>query len=302
MFIPTIKASNVIYDFLTITSDVEFAKKKFEYENISSTNKLENFNNLQGILYCRYNPECDKQNGYIKEYIKTTDSLLSKLNNTYCAIQEEYKKISDLLNNLSDIYKQLKETSRDYDDPYPITQTYSVFENTYKDLGSNFGKQIGIIDREFIDFFDYFKQELVIFKDKVSIFEEYREEFFKAEKNLKSKKEKLFHVKNLQKWELAQEDLDKADGNILFNKELAMQLMCKNDSLNVEKRLKRLGVSSYSLLNEMHKLKIYYARAYHNHFSSLTERNSDFLSEVFSIVKTFSINNENLKFRRSTIK
>ncbi len=301
MFIPTIKSSNLIFDFLTITNEVEFSKRKSLYEDSSSTNKLENFNNLQGILYCRYNQETDKQSGYIKDYIKITDSLLSKLSGTYSAIEEQYKIISALMNNLSDIYKQLKDVSRDYDDPYSITQTYTVFENTYKDLGNNFNKQVGIIDKEFSDFFDYFRQELGIFREKVTIFEDYKEDYFKAEKNLKLKKEKLFNIKNLHKWELAQEDLEKADGNILYNKELAMQLMCKNDTVNVEKKLKRLGVSSYSLLNEMHKLKIYYSRVFHSHFSNLSERNSDFLSEVFSIIKTFTVNKENLKFRKSTI-
>mmetsp|Transcript_27360 Transcript_27360/g.28462 ORF Transcript_27360/g.28462 Transcript_27360/m.28462 type:complete len:166 (-) Transcript_27360:48-545(-) len=156
-----------------------------------------------------------------------------------------------------------------------------------------YNSQINIVESEFKEFFDYFKLELTTYREKSQLFDEYKEDYYKSYNNLKNKKEKLFALKNTHKWEL---DPNHAQDEVPFSDKTAcFKIMCHADNVNLRKKLKKLGVCSYSLLNEMHKFKVYYGKQFHRHFSTLTMRNKDFLTEIVSIIKTLSINTERIK-------
>lgn len=301
LYIPSIKASEILYDFLTVSNEIDFSKTKTDYEISPSSNKLENLRNLQGILYCKYNKNYDTQNSFIKDYLKQKDNLLGKLYSAYSNLQDELKKVSNLVTIVSETYKQLKSISIEFHDPLTISDTYSNLEKIYKDLSCNYNKQVNIIETEFKDFFEYFRQEIISFKEKTEIFEDLKEEYFKAFKNLQSKKERLFILKNLQKWELKPEEFETADANVLNNKPLAFKIMCYEDSTALEKKLRKLGVCSYSLLNEMHKFKLFYGKMFHYHFSNMSARNTEFLSDVFLLIKVLNLNNNESIKRNNTI-
>jgi hypothetical protein len=56
--------------------------------------------------------------------------------------------------------------------------------------------------------------------------------YYKTEKWLFNKKEELFKLGNIQKWEMTQEDLKLYDRSVLINnKELAFKVMCNKVSI-----------------------------------------------------------------------
>lgn len=190
------------------------------------------------------------------------------------------------MNSISETFKQLRVLSEDYKDNKTEKETYQQMENTYKELSLNYKSQNNIIETDFKEFFDYYKLEVNTFKERTQLFEDYKEEYFKAYSNLKVKKEKLFNLKNIHKWELSIEDLETADNSLLNNKELAFSKMCKSDTIILNKKLTKLGVSAYSMLNEMNKFKFFYGKIFESHFSTLCERNTEFLSQIFAIIKS----------------
>ena len=74
----------------------------------------------------------------------------------------------------------------------------------------------------------------------------------KADSALKFKKEKLFRVKEFNKWELTVEGTSKIS-QIKDNQDLAFKYMCANETINVKKFQESHRVSNYFLLKEVQR-------------------------------------------------
>ena len=295
---PALRGNDLTYDFFTLP-DVEFTKKKGEVNETSKNKRsIEEINNLTGILNCKFNGDMDCQIKFLNTYLNKKENLIGKLNANFTSLQEEMKKIGSIYCNISGILSDLKNLSEENCDSESEINSYLNYEVLYKSISKNYLKQNNILEVEFKDFFEFLKNEINTFKDKCLIYDEIKEDYFKHINNMKSKQEKLFNVKNFQKWELSPEDLEKTDSFVLNDKEKAFKIMCFNDRKVVEKKLNKLGVCCYSVLNEIEKFKYYYGKVFNDHFSSISERNKEYLSDVFEVMKT--LNNGNDKIKRSS--
>jgi hypothetical protein len=81
------------------------------------------------------------------------------------------------------------------------------------------------MNKEMKEFFGYVRKENIMFKELVENYEEAKNDFLKADRQLKHKKEELYNSKNINisKWELSPEDEDvisSGDKELIFSKML----------------------------------------------------------------------------------
>lgn len=297
-----IKSSTVLYDFLTITSESDFKKKKEDYENQEGVNKLKETKNLEGILYSRFNKDLSKQHKVLKEYVNLNEVLLSKLTQSYDVLKLDFLKVSDTLSSISEIYRQLKANSEEYMDPHPILNTYGMLEQLNKDWSTNYKKQTEVFEVDFKEYFDFFRVELDSIKEQITLYQDVKDEYLRYHTNLVHKKERLFNNQAMHKWEMSEEDFSKADASLLTDKAEAFRVMCYNDTKEVESKRRKLGVYCYALLDDFLKLRAYHSRKFKNHFINLCGRNTELLADSFGLVKLLHMNAQEMKQKHKKIK
>ena len=87
-------------------------------------------------------------------------------------------------------------------------------------------KQSNLIEYELKEYFKFIRKEFTSFKDVQYKVEINKDAYIKADSKLKLKKEELFKMGNINKWDLNFEDLKKYDKNdFLKNKDLSFNKM-----------------------------------------------------------------------------
>ena len=297
---PVVKASHLFYDFLTIKEETYFNKKKAEYEMTEGVHKLKDTINLEGILYSKFSKDLSKQQKVLRDYVNYNEILLGKLTAQYDVLKLDFEKISSTLNNISDLYKQLYETSDEYVDPFSMTNTYSTLRDLNKEWSKSYKKQIQVNEEDFKEFFDYYRCELEAIKEHITTYEENKQDYLRYYNTLKHKKEKLFKLGNPAKWELTDEDSANLDKSRIEDKHYAFSLMCKKDAKTVEDKRRQLGVICHNLQSDFLKMRSYHSRRYEKHFSDIAGKNKEVLSDVFNLVKILHMNSELEKKRRES--
>ena len=93
-------------------------------------------------------------------------------------------------------------------------------------LGDSNLKQSSLIEYELKEYFNYIRKEFISFKDIQYKVDTNKEAYYKAESKLKLKKDELFKLGNVTKWDMNFEDLKKYDkSEYLKNKDLSISKM-----------------------------------------------------------------------------
>lgn len=280
--IQSLKSSMILYDFISIEDIEVFNKKQKDYENMNNKSNLE-IENIEGIIKTCYNPIIDKQVLFIKNYISKKDNLLQKIINHYSLIQEENKKMSMLYKTLSEYYNELNIMSKENLDPEPLTNTYNFLYNVNNVISNSHCLQINLIETEFKDNFEYFKLETESFLEELKYYSDTKKDYFLSHNSLVHKKEKLFLLKNKNKWELSKENLNKEfDYN---NKSECLTFICEEESKKMHKKLIKLGICSSSIIRDLWVLKKYFSTLFNTNFKGICIRNKDLFADIFNLVK-----------------
>lgn len=298
--IPVIKASNILYDFLTIREESDFNKKKADYEASEGVHKLHDTNNLEGILYSKFNKDLSKQHKILRDYVNINELLFAKLTEQYDVLKTDFEKISNTLQAISEIYKQLFETSEEFFDPFSMANTYSTMKDLNLQWSESYKKQSTVNEEDFKEFFDYYRCELDALKEHITVYQDSKDDYLRYYNSLKNKKEKLFKLKNSQRWEMSDEDLKNFDKSILNDKNLAFGVMCKNETQVVNNKRRQLGVVCHNLQSDFIRMRSYHSKRYERHFADLAGRNKDVIADVFNLVKLLHMNAELEKKNRES--
>lgn len=244
------KSSLIVHDFLTIKSEHEFEKKKDIYSRYESTRRIRDTKNLEGLVTSKINEEMLYQHELIEKYNEKVSILLEELSVAYTALKEDFRRTAKTLGDISHIHKQLHDISCNYSDPPSITQTFQSLYKINSDWSKAYENQISILDSEFREMFEYFREDLLSYKEESECLKDFKEDYVNGYIYLLNKKEKLFSNNPVSKWEAADEDIQFAGENILSDKSLAFKLMCRKETLQLEDKKIKFGVMCYGSLKD----------------------------------------------------
>ena len=131
------------------------------------------------------------------------------------------------------------------------------------------------------EYFNYIRKEFMSFKDIQVKVESNKEAYYKAESKLNLKKEEIFKQGNINKWDLAFEDLKKYDKNdFLKNKELSFSKMLPKESAHVHFLKQQYCYFINQFFNEYDKLANLNGNRFKKHFVEVSEKHTDILTDV----------------------
>ena len=236
---PFLKNTQVVYDFLSIEKDDEFAKKKKTYEKKKISNNISEFFTLDGNANIEITEEKEFYLNSIKENTQDHETILKKLNASIKSLKDMLINASDKLKEISGIFKTLNKKAVKYAEKEDAVKCYDELSSMFDNLSITISKQNYIIYIYLREYFKFVKNNFRSMKDFIHIGENFKNSFYKSLKSLKSKKEDLFKKPD-GKWELdPKEKLSKEE--LKNNKPLALEKILYKDTIDVNNKKQLYG-------------------------------------------------------------
>jgi hypothetical protein len=239
-----LKNSSLIYLFISTEKEKDLIFLMEKYDKVQRPKHLKYFYSREGKIILDENilkkPKKDELLN-LKTKIANNSNIIQTLNNSLKALSKEMKQVSDRMIEISNLYKMLYELCVNNSEKGLFCKCYSDLSLFFKEYGNKELEQMKIISHEIKDYFKFVNLQYILsFKELYNSFEYQYNLYYKVAENLKQKKEFLYNSKNIEKWELKNEDR-----NIDLNdKDTVMNKMLPKDT---------------AVVNEIKKYLIYYA-------------------------------------------
>ena len=276
---PYIKNSQIFYDFLSIEKEKDFNDKKKYYNSLKLPNKLNEYQSLNGNLEITINEENELYYKSIKEYTDKSQDLLTKFNKNIKLLNNEISIVVKRLDDITQISEELFQQSIKYYDMDDIKISYYQLKNMFKGW-SNILKNLScIINVNIREYFKYTRNTFRSIKDLTNNIDNYKDNFYKAKKNLITKKEELFKKNDQRKWDLAPEkDFNPA---LLKDKNITLPKMLYKETNNVINLKQLYGYYLNRLLNEYVRLRKLNSEGQKQNVMENAKFQSSIISELF---------------------
>ena len=282
-----LKSSEALVSFLKFTDRNQFESKMKELNSFLPSPFCEDQKSLNGILKINNNYELEKYFINIANFYKIENGLYERLNynlkNFYvnikyaCKSLENAEKDFDILSQLN-AKVNMKEITN-------IFEEYSIFFKNWKNILSN---QNEIFKAKIKNFFKYQNKLNVSYSELIISREQIRNKFLNENTKLNSKKEKLFIIKDINKWEI-DEFLNPNEREKLFiDKDFAFSKMCTKDNQSVNNIFKQLGYANYNNLIELNKIIEKRKKNFTENMKSFTEEFYPTLTDGINVWTTLT--------------
>ena len=283
-----LKSSEALLSFLKFTDRNQFESKMKELNSFLPSPFCEDQKTLNGILKINNNYELEKYFINIANFYKIENGLYERLNynlkNFYvnikyaCKSLENAEKDFDILSQLNSKVNMSKEITN-------IFEEYSIFFKNWKNILSN---QNEIFKAKIKNFFKYQNKLNVSYSELIISREQIRNKFLNENTKLNSKKEKLFIIKDINKWEI-DEFLNPNEREKLFiDKDFAFSKMCTKDNQSVNNIFKQLGYANYNNLIELNKIIEERKKNFTENMKSFTEEFYPTLTDGINVWTTLT--------------
>ena len=241
----TLKSCEAVYAFLCFADRVQFERKIKELNSIMPSQYCEDVKTLSGklnILYDDFN-----ENYYINlnNYFKLQFQVLTKLNYN---LKKFYRNMTMACMDLDEVYKDfetLNILNKKVMMKDEITKTYDELSIFFKNWKRILFNENEIIHENIKHFFKLQKLENMAYIELIDSREIIKQKYFGEKTKLDAKKEKLYKIMDLNKWEI-----DDICGNVdramlLRDKNYAFSKMCTRETMALENIHKQLGYANY---------------------------------------------------------
>lgn len=243
--------SKIVYQFLSIEKDSDFAKVKKVYDQMQTPYQLNRFRSRSGkIIIDKTIYKNIKEFDQIKENFTTNLTQLKKLSDSYKSLFTEMKQVSSRMLEISNIYNQIYTSSVKFGENDNLIRSYASMEKLMKNWGYTELKQAMNIELEVREYFKYVHLEYNSIKELYEKFDYTKNLYTKSEEKLILKKEELYKRGDVSKWLLPENE--KFDFN---NKELAISKMLPNETNNVKNLKMLFYYHATSCKNEFNRMR-----------------------------------------------
>ena len=264
-----LKNSSLIYLFFSTKNEKDFISIMEKYDKAPRPNSLKYFYSRDGKIILDENilkkPEKNKLLD-INSNISKNNYIFDNLNKSLKMLCKEIKQISDRMIEISNLFKRIYEISINNSEKSSFCKCYSDLSLLFKEYGNKEFQQMNMIFYHIKNYFKFVNLQYILsLKELYNSFEYEYDLYIKVSENLKNKKETLYNNKEIEKWELKNEDI-----NIDFN----------DKDLVINKILPR----ETAVVNEIKKYLIYYATQLKDEYIRLKDiiekQNNYMISEI----------------------
>ena len=251
---PLIKNSKLFFDFLCIEKESDFNKNKNTYTKMKPPINLKEFISADGKMNLGVKQEKETYFQNIKDNCFYNQDLLNKLNLSLKQLKIQMDVLIQKIEEVSQNWEELHKNSTKYFDDVNITNTYEQMNKLFNNWADSLKKQNTLIFVDVREYFKYIRNNFRETKYIAHIVDNYKNNYYKIERNLISKKEDLFKRGDVAKWEL--DPQEKTNANILLqDKSSALFKICSKDTNNCIQRRIYYGYYLNRAIEEYERMK-----------------------------------------------
>lgn len=281
MTIPIIRNSPMLFDFLSITDEVEFKKSLLKYNDLIKPS-FNNYLSHDGLLDLKISKETEAQIELLKANNAQNEILLTKLSMLSKSLYQEIQQVSNRMIEMSDVFQQLRECSNNCKDNEMITELYAIMSQVMKKWSECEKRKSNVIETHIREHYKYTKNEFALMKDLFDKADASHKNLNKLFRQITSKKEDLFKKGEVKNWELNEEDMKNAP-ELLQNKKLALSKMIpkKSEELNIAK--KEYGYYAVCVLSELKRLRKINGIRTKDNCTYLSNANNEMINSLYQM-------------------
>ena len=275
-----LKNSSLIYLFFSTEKEEDLISLMEKFDKVQRPKCLKYFYSRDGKIFLDENIlKRPKKNELldIKTNISKNSNIFDELNKSLKLLYKEMKQVSNRMIEISNLFKNIYELSINNSEKSSFCKCYSDFSLFFKEYGNKEFQQMRNISSEIKNYLKYVNLEYILsLKELYNSFEYEHNLYFKLFENLKQKKENLYKNKNIEKWELKNEDRN-IDIN---NKDLVMQKMLPKETEVVKEIKKYLIYYATQLDSEYLRLKDTIEKQNNNMLKRIKEKSTQILNDL----------------------
>jgi len=275
-----LKNSSLIYLFFSTEKEEDLISLMEKFDKVQRPKCLKYFYSRDGKIFLDENIlKRSKKNELldIKTNISKNSNIFDELNKSLKLLYKEMKQLSNRMIEISNLFKDIYELSINNSEKSTFCKCYSDFSLFFKEYGNKEFQQMRNISSEIKNYLKYVNLEYILsLKELYNSFEYEHNLYFKVSENLKQKKETLYKNKNIEKWELKNEDRN-IDIN---NKDLVMQKMLPKETEVVKEIKKYLIYYATQLDFENLRLKDTIEKQNNNMLKRIKEKSTQILNDL----------------------
>ena len=282
---PSIKTSQIFYDFVSIEELNIFSDKKKYYNSIKLPQSLKEYKSLNGKLDVKLDENRESIYQKIKNETDISQELLSKLNKQIKSLNNEINTVIIRLNEIAKSCDELFLNSVKYNESNEIKISYYELNEMFKHWANALKKQNTVTNIDIREYFKYSKNTLKSMKELISTVEIYKQNYYKSRRNLITKKEELFKKGDITKW-----DLTPSNKNININdKNIVFANMLHNET-NIVNNLKNIyGYYLNSVNSEFIRLQEIFSFSHKQNLIDNAKKEITTISELFKNISDIAV-------------
>jgi len=287
------KSSEFLIAFLSYTDRGKFEAKLRECQTQVPSSYVEDYKNLEGKVIISHDEGNEKYFNNISKYFRLQRQIFQKLNH---GLKGFYNSLTSACESLQEVHKYfeimhvlntrvlMKQT---------ITKSFEELAFFFDNWKKVLIKQKELVKNHMKDFYKYVKLEGIAYEELIDRRTELKNKYTSEVAKITAKKEKLFAIGDVSKFELGDErGIDKE--RLTKDKPYAFEKMCRNDNLALEKLYNQLGYANKMNMLELKRLiKDYCVRYVENikNFDTDFYPSINDLIGIWSNLQTFAMTN-----------
>ena len=257
---PLMRNSQIFFDFISCDNEEEAEKKKKSYDKMKNPENFKDLKTLEGQVRVSVSKEKEIYLDNIKDNAEIYIEIMHQITKSYKILINLIQQSSEKMNEISELWKKLYESSKLYYDTNNTCETFNMMHKIMKGLSDVENKKSTLMNNYVKEYFIYVRNEFQSMKDLSLKVDKFKESYHSDFTNLNKLKEKLFNLHDITYYELT----DKNDLNyksiLLKNKKLAFLKMLPDDTKRVHEVKQNYGAFLNSLISEYERLRILNSR------------------------------------------
>ena len=215
---------------------------------------VEDYRTLTGKLFIYDKEDYEKYYVNITNYYKLQNYLYKRLN----------RNLKTFYNYISGACKSLENVQKDFENLFELNDKVQMkieVNKTYEELGiffknwkRNLFNQNEIIKSRIKDFFKYQRMEGEAYQELIYKREELKYNYNTEKNRLNYKKEKLYALRDINKWEIQKGYYPIDENRLLNDKNYAMENICTKETYALENLHKQFAYCNKMNMDEIKKL------------------------------------------------
>ena len=282
---PSIKTSQIFYDFVSIEELNIFSDKKKYYNSIKLPQSLKEYKSLNGKLDVKLDENRESIYQKIKNETDISQELLSKLNKQIKSLNNEINTVIIRLNEIAKSCEELFLNSVKYNESNEIKISYYELNEMFKHWANALKKQNTVTNIDIREYFKYSKNTLKSMKELINTVEIYKQNYYKSRRNLITKKEELFKKGDITKWDLtpSNKNININDKNIVFGNMLYNETNMVNNLKNI------YGYYLNSVNSEFIRLQEIFSFSHKQNLIDNAKKEITTISELFKNISDIAV-------------